>query len=534
MIATRRGLELLAAIALILGVLLVLDLRRESSTTDRSLAQGLDIDAISALTWVRKDAPELHLVREGERWVWIKPVEAIADRGAVANVLATLRAARWHRREAASAAGATHAVLTISTAMPTTGGRPPEYADLPRRTLAIGAQLPGTEQAWIVDGEHALLVDAWVARSLDPAPVALMMRRPLDAIAQAAWIEIADASGSLRLAGTPRTLSEPYTALVRTSIIEELHEALSALEITALPVGPAPAAARDALRITTPAGAIAITEGCGADPQLVLVSSPAGTGCVARSSYAVALEKIALLRRSGRDVIEPRLAPLDAATITLRDGSVLDVTKLRIGEHPADPIRVTELLAVLAAPAELGDAATATAKAKGTVAVTDRHGATISIELFGGGFVRRPGEPLGMTLTPGAAAILERVGTAYRDLVPWVEDPLSIVAIRIGDTFSAVRGDVIGEWSHPDKTSQRGLEELASQLAAPRPLAAGPAAFTTAFRVVIVVKPPAGDVVERTLELGRRTAAGCPARANGLSLLLPSTVCDGVAALAGR
>jgi len=51
---------------------------------------------------------------------------------------------------------------------------------------------------------------------------------------------------------------------------------------------------------------------------------------------------------------------------------------------------------------------------------------------------------------------------------------------------------------------------------------------------VIVIKPPAGDVVERTLELGRTTGAGCPARANGLSLLLPSTVCDGVAALAGR
>ena len=201
MIATRRGLELLAALAVILGVLLVLDLRRETTATDRSLARGLDVDAVTALGWVRKGAPEVQLVREGERWMWVAPSEAIADRAAVANVLATLRAARWHRREPASAAGQTHAVLTISTATPTTGGRKPEYADHPRRTLSIGEPLAGTEQAWIVDGDHALLVDAWVARALDPDPVTLMIRTPFDAVAQAAWIKISDPRRGLRVEG---------------------------------------------------------------------------------------------------------------------------------------------------------------------------------------------------------------------------------------------------------------------------------------------------------------------------------------------
>ncbi len=544
MISTRRGLEALVAIAVVLAILLALDLRRSDEVEDRSLAQGLDVDAVTALTWVRKDAPELHLVREGERWIWIKPVEAIADRGAVANVLATLRAARWHRREAASAAGPTHAVLTISTAMPTTGGRPPEYADLPRRTLSIGPTLAGTEQAWIVDGDHALLVDAWVARALDPDPLSLMMRRPFEAIAQAAWIEIADSRGELRVEGSPRRLATPYVALIKAPIVDELHQSLAALEITSLPVGPAPAGAhpRSALTLRTPAGMVTFSEGCGADPRRVLLSSPAGTGCIDPLAHAAALHAIALLRQMGRDVFESRPAPLEAATVLLTDGSVLDVAKLRIGEHAADPERVTELLAVLAAPAELGDTPPRVV-IKGSIIVTDRRGAIVSMELFSGGFLRRPGEGLGLRVPREVAAILERPGSAYRELVPWLEDSLSVVAIRIDTKFSSVRGDVIGEWSHPDRTSQmpfappevaKGIEALVLQLAAPRPIAAGPATFATAHRVVIVVKPPTGDVVERTLELGRKAAAGCPARANGVSLLLPSTVCDGVAALVGR
>ena len=43
MISTRRGVELLVALAVILGVLLVLDLRRQKPTMDHSLAQGLDV-----------------------------------------------------------------------------------------------------------------------------------------------------------------------------------------------------------------------------------------------------------------------------------------------------------------------------------------------------------------------------------------------------------------------------------------------------------------------------------------------------------
>lgn len=526
MIATRRGLELLVAIAVILGVLLVLDLRRDPPTTDRSLAQGLDVDAVSALRWVRPGAPELHLVREGERWMWVTPVEAVADRSAVANVLATLRAARWHRREPASAAGPTHATLTISTASPTTGGKPPEYADLPRRTLAIGAPLPGTEQAWLVDGDHALLVDAWVARALDPEPVTLMVRRPLDTVGQVAWIEIADDRGALRLEGTPRRLTKPYVALIRPELVAQLHDALAALEIVALPPGgqPPPVAPQ---RITTPAGTVALGGACG--PSRILLSSKGGTGCVEAFAYPPVLAALAALRATGRDVIDPRPAPLDAATITLRDGAIVDVTKLRIGDQAADPVRVTELLAVLSAPANLGDAPSS-AKVKATLAVTDRSGATIALELLAGGIVRRPGEDLGMLVAPAFAAVLERPGSAYRDLVPWAEDPLALRAIRIDDKHSFVRGAVIGEWS--PAASSAVLEMLASQLAAPRPIAPGPAAFAAAHRVVIVIQPPAGQVVEHELEVGRKLGAGCPVRAAGMSLLLPGSVCDAIATIA--
>lgn len=552
MIATRRGLELLVAIAVLLGVLLSLDLRRTSPTTDRSLARGLDVDAVSALGWQRQGQPELHLAREGERWVWIKPIEAAADRSAVANLLATLRAARWHRREPASAAGPTHAVLTISTASPTTGGKPPEYADLPRRTLAIGAPLPGTEQAWIVDGEDALLVDAWVARALDPDPVTLMVRLPLDAIAQAPWIKIGDMRRGLQIEGAPRRLVSPYVAVVRSELIENLQQAVGALEIVSLRPSPwipgptpsspptlAPEPPSDPITIEVPSGSFVIGQSCG-DPGHVRLSSRTVTGCVTREAYVAALTAIEALHATARDVMEPRPAPVDAATITLRDGAILDVTKLRIGEHAADPVRVTELLSLLAAPAELTDAPR-TAKVIAKLEITDRHAATISLELLPGGVVRRPGEDLGMKVTPASASVLERTAAAYRDLTPWSEDPLAVLAIRIDDNRSSVRGAVIGEWSHPNKSSQMpwaeaaqstALELLASQLAAPRPISPGPPAFATAHRVVIVIKPPAGPVLEHALEVGRKTAAGCPVRASGMALLLPAPVCEAIATIA--
>lgn len=524
MIASRRGLELLVAVAVLLGVLLVLDLRRESPTADRSLAQGLNVDAVTALHWVRPGAPDLHLVREGERWMWVTPVEAIADRSAVANILATLRAARWHRREAASAAGRTHAVLTISTASPTTGGKPPEYADLPRRTLAIGAPLPGTEQAWIVDGDHALLVDAWVARALDPDPVTLMIRRPLDAVVQAAWIEITDARGALRLEGTPRRLVTPYVALVQPALITQLHDALAALEVVALPPDAQPASA-DAVRIMTPAVSLRLGSGCGEARSRITAASV--TGCVDRAASDQVIAALAALRGNGREVLDPRPAPLDAATITLRDGSILDITKLRIGEHAADPVRVTELLSVLSAPADVGELPSTT-KVKATLSVTDRQGTTIALDVIAGGMVRRPGEELAMILAPAAIAVLERPGSAYRDLVPWVEDPLAVGAIRINDR-THVRGAVIGEWSPPQQSA--AAELLANQLAAPRPIALGPPTFATAHRVVLVIVPPAGQVVERELEVGHKIAAGCPVRAAGLSLLLPASICTAIANL---
>ncbi|MBA3454964.1 MAG: hypothetical protein H0T42_17880, partial [Deltaproteobacteria bacterium] len=513
-------------------VLLVLDLRGGPPTTDRSLARGLDMGTVTALRWVRPGAPELQLVREGERWLWVTPVEAFADRSAVDNVLATLRAARWHRREPASAAGPTHAVLTISTASPTSGGKPPEYADLPRRTLAIGAPLPGTEQAWIVDGDQALLVDAWVARALDPDPVTLMIRRPLDAVAQAAWIEITDDAGVLRLEGSPRRLAKPYVALIRPELVAQLHDALAALEIVALPAGgePPPVAPQ---RIATPAGTIAIGGACGG--SRILLSSPGATGCVNAEAYPPVLEALRRLRGSGRDVIDPRPAPLDAASITLGDGAVLDVTKLRIGEHAADPVRVTELLAVLAAPAQLADVveqkpSPRTAKVTATLAITDRNGATIALELLPGMVVRRSGEELGMIATPGAVAVLERTGRAYRDLTPWIEDALAVRAIRIDDKPDFVRGAVVGEWTSAEHSA--ALETLANQLAAPRPIAPGPPTFATVHRVVIVISPPAGQVVERALEVGRKTAAGCPVRAASLSLLLSAAVCDAITQIA--
>lgn len=544
MIATRRGLLVLLAVAVLLAMFVIGDARRSTGVVDRTLAQGLDVDTITALRWTRPGAPTVHLGREGERWSWLEPVAAPADQGAVANILATLRAARWHRRAPAATAGPVRSTLTVSTPTPTSGGKPPEYADHPRRTFGLGRVLEGSEQAWLVDGEHALLVDAWVARALDPDPLSLMIRRPFETAAQAPAITIRTASARVRLEGTPRWRSEPTPLLVRAELVTALEQALAALEIVVLPEAPRPAPAdADVLTIELPSVRATLGGECG-NPEVVLLTSSSGTGCVRREAAAAVRAAFAGLTGPDTQIIDLRPAPLDAATITLRDATVLDVARLRVGGGPgdpaADPARVVELLAVLAAPAP-SVPFDPKARPNATITITDRTGSSIRLELLAGGVVHRAGEPLALALTPANAALLARTAKDLRVRTLWLEDPLAISSITV-DTMVFRRGSVIGEWlagpvAAPTApvavTASRAqvLDALAGQLAHPQAVAFDPPAFATSHRVVLDIAPPGGAPVQHVLELGGKQKLGCPARADGSSVVLPAAVCDAIASV---
>ncbi|MGE3548024.1 MAG: hypothetical protein AB7L28_29135, partial [Kofleriaceae bacterium] len=154
MISTLRGLIIAAGLAVVLAAIAMFARVARSTPPDRALVPGFADDAVTELRWQRPGDPELAIVRDGDIWRWKPPSTARANPQVVSDVLGALRGAQWHRRAPAAQAGQLRSQLTIVTGRAT-------------RTLGIGAPLAATEQVWLVDGPHAVLVDRWVARALD-------------------------------------------------------------------------------------------------------------------------------------------------------------------------------------------------------------------------------------------------------------------------------------------------------------------------------------------------------------------------------
>jgi len=165
-IATTRGLVVLAAIALVLVLALLLVGPRGVPRADRTLVPGFEPDQVRELVVVRPGHVPLRLEEMGSTWQWSDD-RATAEPATIEALFTALRGATWHRRAARSAAGELRGELRTS------GG--------PRGTvwIGIGAELAGSDQTWLVIEDRAFLVDSWVARALLPEPLALRMRQPL-------------------------------------------------------------------------------------------------------------------------------------------------------------------------------------------------------------------------------------------------------------------------------------------------------------------------------------------------------------------
>jgi hypothetical protein len=78
----------------------------------------------------------------------------------------------------------------------------------------------------------------------------------------------------------------------------------------------------------------------------------------------------------------------------------------------------------------------------------------------------------------------------------------------------------------------KALEALVAQLAAPRSLGFVDGELAIVHRVTLTITPPAGAPTEHVLALGAPRASGCPVRLDHEAIVLTSTVCAQIAALA--
>jgi hypothetical protein len=518
-IETRRGLLVLLAIAALLAVLVVRETRRPPpEIVDRAIVPGLDPDRITDLVWDRSPLPEVKVTRQNE-WRWVASGEwARADARLVRDVLAALRGARWHRRAEVSAAGKVHVQLSATVGTAT-------------RVIGIGAPIEGTEQQWLVVGDHALLVDRWVARALDPDPFALRVKRPMEDASQEPSMTVQLFFQVLiQIDGQPRRLERPRTVLPRPELLAALYRAVEEIEIVRLS-RPPPSETKEVLEVRTD-GSMRLSERCPDDPALAWVSSSIGDGCVTRAAYdALIAAAMALNPPAVADVIELRPAPFEPSSVTLADGTLLDLSHSPVvAGKPADPAAVAELLSVLFAPAEVGPASTTPSRSQMTM--TFKDGGSITLELLGDGLVRRADEEMALKLTPAAYAVLTRGAKDLADRSVWTEEPTTIMAIQI-DGITYARGAVIGEWSRTPAGPVDGarVEALVTALST---LKRSPdvASFTKANEVTLVVAGAAGAPVRHVLTVGARVQGGCTAWAGNQTVRLPAPVCASVTALA--
>jgi hypothetical protein len=467
-IASLRGLIVLAIVAAILAMLVLVVGPARPSIVDRSVWTG---DEPTELTVTNAGEAPIVLVKRGHEWRWRAP-DIRADAATVDGILTALRA-KWHRSGAAT--GSRHGSLRVGAT-----------------TIEIGEPLAGTEQTWIVRDGRALLVDNWVARALVPSRLALRVREPL---ANTPGAKVIDVAG-IRLEGTHRVV--PDSMWLDPDLVRTFHDAAAAVEIVALDratrEGPTFAIVVDGKRV----------ERVGTCGRRIFVTTPDGDGCVDADVWN-AFEAAA--RALAGPVADPRPLPFAPSTITFGDGTVLDVKS-----HDLDHDRVRELLAALQARGEL------VPRAGTPIGKLVADG--ITLDLYKDG-VAREGEPV-MIRTP-LIDVIRRPAAAYRDTTRWREDALTIQSITVdGKIFT--RGAVIGEWT--GATQPGRVEALAGTLAtvrAPAADKAGPAKH----HIAVTFAPPTGKPTTHTVEIGEH----CRGRIDGAPVVVPADLCTAVVGL---
>ncbi len=513
MIASRIGVIVAALIALVLAVILVVDLGRTGEApTSRALAGDLDTMLLSRLAWSRGGQPEVVIERAGADWKWVRPVAGVtAEASTVDATIAALRAARWHRRAAIAKAG----TLRVALQATASNGRTVK--------IAVGAPLSGAGQTWLAIGDHAYLVDDWVARALAPDPLALRESRPMAAAATSKTIVIDRATPqrfAVRIEGSK--LVRPIDLRIDPAHMARLRQALAQMTIREIPQSVDPEIVMT-ISIDTPELVTLEVRTTSTCKDMIAISGSFGHACISREDHRAIDEAVNAIRTPSLAIVDQAPARIEPVRITLPDGAVLDLEKrARIGDRDADPDQVAELIALLHTTLEAVDSDAAT-KPLSTLSVTNRLGETIELELLPGKLVRRKGEPVALVLGDGGWKILTRPSSALGDPTLWSEDELTISTITFGAKTYA-RGAVVGEWTGTDDDAL--VTELARALAKPRAFEA-PRPPGRTQTLTFTTAPPSGAPVTRTLQIG----ANCIALVDGRAVVMGPALCDAVGKL---
>lgn len=518
MIASVRGLAVLAAIAGALLVLLLVAGPRVDGPVDRSLLPGFDAEKITSISF-RHGQASSQIDRAGDTWRIAKP-PGIANPATVDAVFTALRGGRWHRRGPTSQAGVpadpdASAGITVGDT-----------------SFAIGKELPGTGQTWIVrrdsGGSDALLVDSWVANALTPSPLELRVLHPFEC-ASATTITATTPDGSMRI--EQGRLVEPRQLWLDERLLRALADACANVEIRSLDGRPS---APEVLRIAADARTLVQSGSC-TDRRYAYVETPSGGGCVDAAAIEDLRAAIHAIITATHEAIDRRPLPVEPVKLTVQDGSVLDLAKQpRIGDVDADPDRVRELVHALSARGEAALPRPARAPSA-TIHVLDRAGSEITLELFARErAIGRAGEPGVIRIGDAAWTTITRPSSALRDPTRWREDVTTLSSLTL-DNVTYERGAVLGEWTREpagafDPTLVDALAETLATVRAP----AGPAPRRIAHRLTVTFTPPVGAPTKHTIEFAAPTSDGCAARVDGVAVVLPLASCTAAVALAAQ
>ncbi len=521
MTASLRGIAVLAAVAVLMLVAALTGGREEA--VDRALLPGVDIGSIRQLAWSRGKGADVVATRGSDGW---SVDEAPADADTIDAVLTALRGGRWQRRADVDAAGEVVSQLRV--------------ADV---TIGIAQPLPGTDQQWVVAGDHALLVDAWVARALDPPPLALHVRKPF-ADVRTGWT--LDLDGYAIDLGTRLAIplvgssADAERLRLAPAVIDRIVRALEDLEVDRFD-RPRPPGRQHTFEARPPgcatggscARSVTLGGDCPTAPGRVISNGWNGVGCVDRAAVAELDAAIQALD-AARDpttiatVIDRRPAA-DAQTVQLDGGATIDLRKTLIAGQPADPEAVGALFAALAAPCDVVPLPVVPARA--TLTVTDRGNHVTQLEVRGDVGVRT-GEPVGLKPSPDALSALLGPSQLFRDRQLWLEEPTAIATLSIdGETLH--RGAVVGEWdTQPARFA--AIDLLAAAVASPRALPTPDVppqdGLTNSHRVAFTTAPPAGAPAHHDLTVALARDGRCVAHTD-VARYVERALCDAVAAV---
>jgi hypothetical protein len=531
MTASRLGLAILTAVAVVLALVVALEPPRVAVSTARPLVPGLEADAVVRLV-VRGPDSAVELARGDGGWAVIAPAPGPADGPAVADLLSALAVARWDRvvrdpDSAATGLASPRRSLEVTTATRTT-------------RIAVGAAVTATGQVWVrVDDGPPLLVPGWVATAVDRDLGALRQQRlaPV-APAEVTAVELHGPGLDLVLSGAPLAIrGEGWTARAAPERVSALLAAITGLAAVAFPPADAvPGPDGLAVRVLGGAAPVELVERGTCEGGRVRVDGSAGAACVEAAAWQAIRD--AASGAGSAAWIDPRPAAgavsvaLARTGVTLRrQGGVFTVEAA--GETaPADPDAGSRLLAALAAPGRV-----VAAPAGGDVVATavDAAGATTVLHAAGPSRLRRDREPFALVVDAAVLAALAADAGALRSrqLVSAEATALvRLVVTRGGRSATLERGAVIGEWTGAGALPAAAIDAAAAALADLRAArrGAGTGGLDLRVEATFEAAPVAGArPATHSVELA---TGDCRARVDGAAVVLEPAACSALRALA--